>query len=1288
MKKITIFSMAMLCLIKIGIAQTEIITFPTEGSVFQANSSGTFQITFGGQVKNSNAMFYRIEKRNGNNNWQEIVNDVSIITNFSALTGGIGRGIFSTTNSTNLSKGWYRLSLYRKWYNWFGTNTVRSIKHQVQFGVGDVYFIAGQSNASGYGGSNYNIQGTAGGLDNTVSSILNNTNLSPMARILQSKISEQMVGLGGLNLPQKFIELGIPYKTGFSEFKNGIVANPANPSERVPVYPNGYNSWCWAPLAHKIANPSGSHKYSGTPTMWFNVASPSTVLQDNGLADLNIWNINPTINAASRLDFLGRAFNQTLMGKFKQTLETFAGPFGAKGVLWHQGEADHDAIMNKNTYVTVTGYQTSLTNIINESRQFATGSPSNSSLNWFVAQASLFPRGATIPNSTISSGLSISSLQNNSNYLGASTDKLYTSQLLRNNQSVSLSNVFAGPNTDLINSADPNIQRSNKYFIHLSGSSLQKAADDWYATLNQTSNSLSPTIPIKITQVVKNSSTSYTVTVDNTIGSNEFVWLVDGYGLNNWYAQSTSNSSTFNGVQPNYFLHGYAKKNGRWHAIMPFMVPGGTIETKKLTLSDNNLPAPTQGGIISTKVTAIDTEWELQTINSTYSWLTASYDQDESIINVNVVANNSSSSRTGVIQLMETGGGLGPSLTITQSGNTSGLTNLISLTPSASTGWYNVNNSVNGNGMLISGNPYSNGFGIHSNHLLTFNLNGQYSNFSGKVGRDDEEDPNTGGNNVGQMVFKIKANGAVVWTSIIHNSSTNAECFNVSLAGVSTLELVTEMYENNYYDHGDWVDLVLNSPSYPVSCTTCKNNEATNFAANPTNLPSSGGSSTLSATCPVNTNFLWQTGANTSSIMISTTVSTSYWVKCVGNNCSDSDPKYINVNVTPTSGCSGISDGVIAGYWNPNGTNFPLVVRNFNNSYWLTQRIGSNPDKFLVRGHNMLFNSDITSVNSSVSSQPGCFSWQNSTFGGLMPPSSPSEFQTPTGYALNWECTSGTPICNSSNGTPIYVAGGSPPPPPPPTGCSGTFYLNNSWTYAGGVTSSPTIGGNTVGGNMIMGGINYSAQNPGKGLGMHANSEVVYDLGANHGYTTFKALCGKDDGNFCSASWAGQEKINFKIINNTTGVLINQVIVGNPTTGIIQTAELIATITGVRYIKLVAADGGDGNFCDWANWANARVLCTSSGRQGVEENAEIEESVLILPNPNKGNFDVSVNLNSSSDLNLVLIDAIGHIFKTQNYPGQKGSNLIPFKINNMAQGKYILKVQTKEKLLTTAVIIE
>lgn len=303
MKKIIYFFAILLCLIARVNAQTEFITFPLEGSVFQMNSSGTYTLSFGGQVQNTNPMFYRIEKRNGNNksDWTNIVNDIAITTNFTATASGSGgaisRGLFSVNSTQALAKGWYKICLYRKYSNWFGLNTVRKIKHTVEFGVGDVYFVAGQSNAAGRGSTGYVLQGSPSG-DNAISTIVSNVNSNPMARVFDSKQDEQMI-TNGLNNPQRPLTYSFPYKSKYSEFLNGTNSDPSavrisagdasNITDRIAMYPNGYNSWYWAPLAHKLANPTNSsNKYLGTPSLWFNCASPATSLQDNGLVDINI----------------------------------------------------------------------------------------------------------------------------------------------------------------------------------------------------------------------------------------------------------------------------------------------------------------------------------------------------------------------------------------------------------------------------------------------------------------------------------------------------------------------------------------------------------------------------------------------------------------------------------------------------------------------------------------------------------------------------------------------------------------------------------------------------------------------------------------------------------------------------------------------------------------------------------------------------------------------------------------------------------------------------------------
>lgn len=546
MKKIIYFFVALLCTFSKVNAQTEYITFPVEGSVFQMNGAGNYKLRFGGQLQNTNPMFYMIEKRNGNSSWQNIVKDVTISSTAlsTTSTNAINRLIFKENSSIDLAKGWYRICLYRKYSNWFGLNVVRKMKHIVQFGVGDVYFVAGQSNASGRGSSNYDLQGTPSG-DNAISTIGNNINSNPMARVFDSKQDEQMI-INGLNNPQKSISLSLPYKSTFKAFDNGLNINPTikknNPLgpngiiDRISMYPNGYNSWYWAPLAHKLANPTNSsNKYLGTPTLWFNCASPGTSLQDNGLDLINIWNVINTINTSSRANFLNRVENETLRGKFKQTLQTYAGAFGAKAVLWHQGEADHEQLLANNPYMSVAGYKTQLENLIDFSRLAATGSSTNSSLAWYISKASLLTREPNQIGSPVTTQSTSGPLLGyiSGKFQASASSLTWTSPGLRNNQTSTKTNVFDGPNTDLIDNSTPNNLRASQALIHFSGpevqstanlSSLQTAADLWYSALQTpTVSTLPPGDPIPITNVVKNGNNNFTVTVVDQGPGSEYI---------------------------------------------------------------------------------------------------------------------------------------------------------------------------------------------------------------------------------------------------------------------------------------------------------------------------------------------------------------------------------------------------------------------------------------------------------------------------------------------------------------------------------------------------------------------------------------------------------------------------------------------------------------------------------------------------------------------------------------------------------------------------------------------
>ena len=97
-----------------------------------------------------------------------------------------------------------------------------------------------------------------------------------------------------------------------------------------------------------------------------------------------------------------------------------------------------------------------------------------------------------------------------------------------------------------------------------------------------------------------------------------------------------------------------------------------------------------------------------------------------------------------------------------------------------------------------------------------------------------------------------------------------------------------------------------------------------------------------------------------------------------------------------------------------------------------------------------------------------------------------------------------------------------------------------------------------------------------KGIGAHANSEIIYQLGGQ--YQTFQCYIGVHDGT-CSAG-----SIQFEV--HTDGVLQYQ----SPLlTQADDAIPVILNIAGANELKLIIRDGGNGKTCDHGNWADAKL---------------------------------------------------------------------------------------------------
>ena len=98
-----------------------------------------------------------------------------------------------------------------------------------------------------------------------------------------------------------------------------------------------------------------------------------------------------------------------------------------------------------------------------------------------------------------------------------------------------------------------------------------------------------------------------------------------------------------------------------------------------------------------------------------------------------------------------------------------------------------------------------------------------------------------------------------------------------------------------------------------------------------------------------------------------------------------------------------------------------------------------------------------------------------------------------------------------------------------------------------------------------------------KGLGTHANSEIVYKLDGQ--YTSFAALVGVD------SEVGSVGTVEFQVVVDNQVVFSSGVMNKN-----IEAKEVNVDLSGKNELKLIVTDGGDGINSDHADWVNARLI--------------------------------------------------------------------------------------------------
>ena len=135
---------------------------------------------------------------------------------------------------------------------------------------------------------------------------------------------------------------------------------------------------------------------------------------------------------------------------------------------------------------------------------------------------------------------------------------------------------------------------------------------------------------------------------------------------------------------------------------------------------------------------------------------------------------------------------------------------------SATSGYSTVqrNLSIVGNALKLAGTTYATGLGTHAASTITYALNGAYAMFNSVVGIDQE----VNAKGTGYVDFKVVGDGVTLYDSgVISNGVVRQVA--VSVAGVRSLQLVASpgIAGNIDYDHADWANATLSTPTVPTA---------------------------------------------------------------------------------------------------------------------------------------------------------------------------------------------------------------------------------------------------------------------------------------------------------------------------------------------------------------------------------------------------------------------------------------------------------------------------------------
>ncbi len=198
-----------------------------------------------------------------------------------------------------------------------------------------------------------------------------------------------------------------------------------------------------------------------------------------------------------------------------------------------------------------------------------------------------------------------------------------------------------------------------------------------------------------------------------------------------------------------------------------------------------------------------------------------------------------------------------------------------------------------------------------------------------------------------------------------------------------------------------------------------------------------------------------------------------------------------------------------------------------------------------------------------------------------------------------------------------------------------------------------------------------------KGLGCHANSEIVYNLAGR--YNTFLTDIGVDD----EMGDRDCGSVIFRVYGDNTLLYESNLML--PTS---PTKSLNLDVRGKQTLRLVVASNGDA--CgDHGDWADARLVLTGSARIGAEvlpERTEIDP-VQVYPVPAKDEIWLRYQAEQAGDAQVELLDMSGRPVLTTTHQATVGENIVRVPVSDVQRGSYLLLLQQGPQRVTKRVLL-